>query len=626
MKRLRKSFFMMLISIYCLLSASCIAYAEEKEASLFTLWQAQDVTVTITYGVDDVSFTLISPSGQLITKDTDEENITVFHGSTSTLVFLGQAEPGEWKIRYDKGSNESIGVSADVQDTSFFITEYQAGALTNGKIPVNFVVSANSDIIYDYRISLTADTQSLNGKELARGRGRVGEPVSLEVDLTDANTYDEYYLLLYVSYDLNGSEIFDYSYSDSFAYTNPNTPAAMENVDIIIDQDRHMLDVNWKEYFPGSAKSVYLAAYIGEECISSGEYLKDSGYSTRIPFEAGDKVRLEISYKDRKGMVSEILKKEVDTATEILILPESGKVNSDMWTFEYKGADDTEVLFKVNDQEYTIILNGDGSKYITLPESRNNIAIRYRDKNGNLHEHYRVANISNELPVIELLRQVDGVTTEENVIMVSGRTNTDTLTINGQSIEVQNGEFVHSCSLQDGKNEIVLEAVLGDNVSQIHAVVTKTVAKEGNNWIYLFAGLAVSLVGILLTAWFTWRRSRRIAKGEKVRETKGGLIVSWIFAVLLWGAWIALLMFENSAGYLELAYESLKKANSLLTLEKILMFVAIGWSGLTLLRTLLYALVGAIRKKRTEGVNEEVKRHRKKLFKKDTGSQDTENQ
>lgn len=77
-------------------------FAEESTADLFNYDKAQDVAVIIEYDHNDITFTITSPSGQNIDKNTDTDNITVFAGSTSTTVFIGGAEAGQWTITYDK--------------------------------------------------------------------------------------------------------------------------------------------------------------------------------------------------------------------------------------------------------------------------------------------------------------------------------------------------------------------------------------------------------------------------------------------------------------------------------------------------------------------------------------------
>ena len=97
------------------------AFADESTSDLFNYDEVHDVAVLIEYEHNDISFTITSPSGQKIDKNTDTDNITVFAGSTSTTVFIGGAEAGQWTITYDKGSNDHLTVRNVIQNTDFWI-------------------------------------------------------------------------------------------------------------------------------------------------------------------------------------------------------------------------------------------------------------------------------------------------------------------------------------------------------------------------------------------------------------------------------------------------------------------------------------------------------------------------
>ena len=565
MKKLRKSLFAIILGICCMLSVSFATRAAEKEEVLFHLREAQDIVVTIAYGVNDISFTLVSPSGFEITKETDTETVTVLSGTTSTLVFIGQAEAGEWKIRYDKGSNESISVSANVQDNSFFITDYQVGSPDGTKLPVQFTVSAQKEFNYQYKLMLTTSAETLNGKELLSGRGVTGKAVTKEISLENISTYDSYYLLLYVYYDLNGSEIFDYNYSEAFAYTNAQAPQALENIDVMVDHDAKTVDLNWKAYVNNQVTNVFVSAYAGDDCIWTNEYPTQQGYTATISYEAEGIIRFEVSYRNRNGVVSEMLQKEVDV-TPHLSLPQTGKVNSDIWTFSYDKMSETEVVFAFEKDKYTVVLDGEGTKYLLLPESRNQITVTYTDADGNVHTYERIANISDEKPMIELLRKVDGVTTVESVIMVTGTTNAESISVNGKEIEIKDGEFAYAYQLSDGQNEIVLEAVLGENETTLVAVVTKKASWWHVQWQYLGAGLIVSLIGIIFVLSAGRKRNK---KEEAVFEKPEGrkktsLALNWVLSGVFAALWLGLIWFTNSMGYLKVAYESLLLAKCIL--------------------------------------------------------------
>lgn len=145
------------------------ALAEESTAELFNYDKEQDVAVIIEYEHNDISFTITSPSGEKIDKNTDTDNITVFAGSSSTTIFIGGAQAGQWSITYDKGSNDHLTVRSVVQNSDFWITAFKADALSGETLPVAFSVSGAENTGYKYSIMATTSKDTLNGKELAFG-------------------------------------------------------------------------------------------------------------------------------------------------------------------------------------------------------------------------------------------------------------------------------------------------------------------------------------------------------------------------------------------------------------------------------------------------------------------------
>lgn len=247
------------------------AFADESTSDLFNYGEVHDVAVIIEYEHNDISFTITSPSGQKIDKNTDTDNITVFAGSSSTTVFIGGAEAGQWTITYDKGSNDHLTVRSVIQNTDFWITAFNTGTLADEKLPVSFNVSGAENTGYKYSVMAVISKDTLNGKELASGSGNTGEDVTVDVSLADLSTYSEYYLLLYVSYNDNGSEVFDYAYSDSFSYTNSKSPELLDAVDITVAHDSKSITVDWDKHINYNIKSVYVEYYLDDKLISAGE-------------------------------------------------------------------------------------------------------------------------------------------------------------------------------------------------------------------------------------------------------------------------------------------------------------------------------------------------------------------
>lgn len=633
MEKLKKYTSVFLISIITVMSLLMTVSGAETEADLFNNDTTQDIAVFIQYEHNDISFKLISPSGSEITKDTDTENITVFSGSSSTIIFIGNAEAGQWKIKYDKGSNESITIHAGIQDSSFWITSFNKGDIADGKIPVTFSVTGSKAETYSYSVMITTDTQSLTGKTLATGTGTIGETIAEDISLDSVSTYSEYYLLLYVSYSQNGSEVFDYSYSSSFDYTNPETPDSIDDADITISHDTRSVTADWGNYIGYDTDSVFVEYYIDNDQISSQEYPVSEGTTGFFTYEEDSKtLSLKISIKNNKGISSGFKSFDIpleDSNSISLIIPESGKTGSEIWSFQYKNANDTEVTFNINGDTQTYTLDGDGSKSLTLPETRNTIEISYIDSNGYTHIYNRMANISNTAPTLELIKELDGVTTSNDTIIIAGTTSGSSLTVNDEDVNIDNGVFSYVYELKDGKNSIVLTASSGDSSTSLTATVTKKTANilstdssNYNPFIPLGIGLLLSVAGITITLLMTRRKKKKsnavninhtanTTPAESKRQKKGkkaGLllpaadIICWILSVLMWILFIVRKIFENSTSYIELAYESLKKADTYLIVTVCILIGAIVITLIAIILTIILIIIKG-RKKRQSSQN-----------------------
>lgn len=615
------------------------ALADESTSDLFNYDKVQDVAVIIEYEHDDISFTITSPSGAKIDKNTDTDNITVFEGSTSTTVFIGGAEAGQWTITYDKGTNDHLTVRSVVQNTSFWITSFTTGTISEDSLPVTFNVSGAENTSYKYSVMAATSKDTLNGRELAQGNGNVGEEIAVEVSLSDLSTYNEYYLLLYVSYDDNGSEIFDYAYSDSFSYTNSKSPDAIDKVDITVSHDSKSITVDWTDHISYNTKAVYVEYYLDDELISSTEYPTENGKSGFFAYDDEAQSPLfKISVRDNSGLVSALSEFSVDIVPDNslkLTLPESGMTGSDIWSFNYTGADNTEVTFTINDYTETQTLDGDGSSSITLPDTRNTIMVSYADNAGYIHTYNRMANITTATPSLTLSHNIDGITTTNDFIIISGATNCSDVTINGNKAEVSDGIFTYTLELDKGENSIFIEATNGELGTSLTATVTRKsesiLSSDSilSKLLPLIVGLVISAVGIILIIVFTKKRSSKKnsvnainkngnnniptdtvnsnlntvnVQNKKPKKSRSiwlyPVILSWVAAIGLWIWFIIRKVFENSVSFIKLAYEALSKADAYLTHTVIILIFAIVITVLAVGFTIIFALVRLRKKKK----------------------------
>lgn len=82
------------------------------------------------------------------------------------------------------GLNDHLTVRSVVQNSDFWITSFNTGTLSEETLPVVFNVSGAENAGYKYSIMAATSKDTLNGKELAFGRGNTGEDVSVDVSLS----------------------------------------------------------------------------------------------------------------------------------------------------------------------------------------------------------------------------------------------------------------------------------------------------------------------------------------------------------------------------------------------------------------------------------------------------------
>ncbi len=502
---MKKKIFTILILVIAMLAMTFGAYAEEQQADFYYNDKVQDIAINITYEVNDLTFTVISPTGEKITKDTETDDVAVSFGSTVTMILINDAAAGQWSIQFDKGSNETIGISAGAIATNFWITDYNVGAIVENQIPVDFAVSGDEGETYDYSIMLTTSNNTLDGKVLYESWATANEMQNIMVDMHDVNTYSSYYLMIYVS---NDDGYFDYAYSDAFSYTNENAPEKLQNIDVTIYHDSQYVNLDWDEYVGYGLNSVIVEYSIDGE-VQYDEEITDER-NADYNYEEGAKVLSFKVYVEYDGLISEAYEFDVNLEDDDVIefeFPNSGVVYSNIWSFDYEDADNTYVEFYVNEDRYEYDLDGSGSKFFNLSQDMNTITANYKDQKGVTHVYKRMANVSLVTPTLQLNKDINGVVTENDSIIIAGKTNATEVVINGETVSASDGIFTYKMPLVEGNNNIDITAKIGDKEAALNAVVVREaeaeekgiISKEFPFWIiYLLVGVLISIAGIVL--------------------------------------------------------------------------------------------------------------------------------
>lgn len=78
------------------------------------------------------------------------------------------------------------------------------------------------------------------------------------------------------------------------------------------------------------------------------------------------------------------------------------------------------------------------------------------------------------IPEIRIERPANGSQTDGSSVEVAGRSNMPTVSVNGNSHLVVNGSFAVPVDLEEGANDISIQAENGYSTTTLHVTVTRT--------------------------------------------------------------------------------------------------------------------------------------------------------
>lgn len=462
--------------------STSISYADAKEQNLIYLSESQSIVVTVSWQQDDVEFKLISPTGEIITKNTTNESTAVVSFEKAVSILIKNAENGQWKIWYDKGSNESISVSVDEYEPGVWITEFKVGEVNNNIIPVSFSTSHEEDVPFEYRVYLMLEGDSSTKRELESGYSTANQPVVLDVSMNGVNTYDRYILNLEVLYIKNGYGYFDFAYSNQFEFINPNTPQGIEDFDVSIFTEQSFANIDWEDYLPYYASNCSVSVF--EDDVETPAFFSVFERDTKkcsVGYNPDTK-KLRIKLTTRiNGVITKPVEKTImiqeGTDGFYIKLPEQDILNTRQFQLEYFNADNNEIVINLNGKQDVVYVNGDGKKTINLLDDYNFFTIEYTDADGTGWYYEREVFVDRFPPLLKLFENIDGILTDENSFVITGSTDAEAkLTINSMIVETdENGIFSYEIPLTKGENHIKIDAT--DVVGNI-TTYTGTIYKD----------------------------------------------------------------------------------------------------------------------------------------------------
>jgi len=534
-----KKFITMILSITLILclsfnAATFTVSAKSVESDLFLNDTTRDITIAVTWEKNDASFVFIDPSGAVIDPKIATKEVSSIVSDSGMNVLIKGAAKGQWKWKYDKGSNTSLNVSVSDYKEPVWIQSFKITSVEAEMLSFEFETYHPEDKNYNYTISLKTSKEADSSKEVYTGSATANSVVTGSINLNDINTYDSYILVLQVTYNEADSEYFDVAYSDPFEFTNPNEKEGISDYNVIIDQINGSVSIDWSEYIGDSADKVMVKIYADDQIILENAFGTNE-MDTCIGYYdlSAKELKTSVVLIDDGLLSLENVKTIAISPTDkefYIELPEYNVTNQSIFPVKYYNADNQEVSVVLNEIENTWTLNKKGEKLIDLKEDYSEILIQYTDANNVTRKYDTTVSIDIYPPTLNIYENLDGMVTSKDSVIITGKTEVGSnLSINGNTVELkEEGAFLYTLPLQGSNNLItILSTDTYGNTTSYYANVTKdsVIASSGNffkEYLPLIITFALSLAGtgLIIFICVKKKKSQKISKkdSQKMKE------------------------------------------------------------------------------------------------------------
>lgn len=449
-----KKLIITLMAVALLLSMALPVSAAVEEAPLTVVDVQKDLTLWVDWDVEQPYLVFLAPDGTEYDFTAQIEGTQVSMGENCLYYTILNAPAGQWNIRYDKGANSVLEISVHDYAQPLSIKYFTLGNQEGSRMDVNFRVDGKENQRYQYKISAMVDHTGTE-KELLSGSSVTNSDNTEWVDLRSLSSYGAYILKLYVWYEQDGADIFDFAFSDSFSYTNPDA----ETRDFLLRVEPAtgvvyvtVQDLGWY------AQSVLVAVFEngGMEPELFDEYAPEDANNLKLAFDpAATEVSVEVAVM-YDGIYGAPVRKTFRPGNMGISIPEGEAFNSLVLPITYTGMNGELVDIQVNGDHNEVVLRDDGKMNLTLTDDWNALSIQFTDSQSITWVLERNIFVDRLAPVLSMSQDYDGMEVSERELTVSGSvTDYHTLTINGQTVTADaSGIFTQKVTLADGANSI----------------------------------------------------------------------------------------------------------------------------------------------------------------------------
>lgn len=477
MKRL--SILFLILVLAATLAVPALAAVEEQE--LVTLDTQKDVVFWISWDKETPDIVFLAPNGREYDPAAEANDTTTILNGTDLYYVILNAPAGQWRVRFDKRSNQKLDISVHDYNPGLTIETFTVGQVDGDRIPVQFRVTGAGNQRYSYRISAMIDHTGME-KELTSGSGTVGRDVETRVSLKSLSTYSGYLLKLYVWYDDNGTDIFDFAFSDRFSYTNTDADQRAQDFALTVLPQEQLLIVSWPD-LPWNTERVLVAVFEdgGAEPAMFDEYDPKTTNSVQLAYDPAAR-QVDVEFTVRINGVNAAPKRKSFQPDHLgLTLPEGDSRNSTALPMTYTGFSQQPVNVTINGYLTELVLNGDGTLNLTLGDDWNELKVEFTDPDQITWQIQRNLFVDRIPPVLTMSQSYDGMRVDGQSVTVSGTAlDCAWVTVNGETVTVgADGMFSREISLAEGGNPVTVIAAdsLG-NESRYAAMIYRGISAQ----------------------------------------------------------------------------------------------------------------------------------------------------
>lgn len=457
---------------------------EDKKNYVFSIvWENSDQQADVV---------ITSPSG----KRYNLENMPQAQAGDGELMFwFASAEKGTWKVAITGEGLGTVTLDSGVMPGRMDIASFTV-QISGDKGTASWDIRDSED---NLRLEIWAadDPVSYGGKRLSTVRGeKTGQ---CEFSLSSLESGD-YYLYLKA---VGTGDIFACRYWDErISWRRADSLPKLDDV------QARMLDeevwLSWKENAEASAYRIRLydaatGELLTDESVEKGE----TQWFGELP-ESMTSIEATVA-ATRWGNTGDFERHKVtrgkfDGVT--VTFPEGDLFNTKTVYVQVTFTGDYTVSAALNGNMVAQDSDKAGDYRVDMDEGDNRVSFYVTDPVGNIRSFGKDLYVDVTAPQLSILRDLNGQSTSEGEVYLEGHTEGGAiLTLNGKTVETQNGYFSVRCPLSVGKNRLELLAIdAAGNQSSYNAVVERPwFSAQILLWILcIAAGVALLTVYLIL--------------------------------------------------------------------------------------------------------------------------------